>query len=108
MAGNINPNPFTTRPEIDGTFGVVTSTHWIATAVGITFSGSSSGPPYCRRNAIRRNHTGTHLLHWALHEVVSRDATQKGSYVGPDKLTFDFSSAALTPQQVRDVERLVN
>ncbi|MFL5043403.1 MAG: gamma-glutamyltransferase family protein [Xanthobacteraceae bacterium] len=33
--GNINPNPFTTRPEIDGTFGVVTSTHWIATAVGM-------------------------------------------------------------------------
>ena len=35
MAGNINPNPFTTRPEIEGTFGVVTSTHWIATAVGM-------------------------------------------------------------------------
>src|ERR1700752_4100166 len=32
---NINPNVFTTRPEIDGTFGVVTSTHWIATAVGM-------------------------------------------------------------------------
>jgi alanyl-tRNA synthetase len=50
----------------------------------------------------------THLLHWALHEVVSKDAVQKGSYVGPEKLTFDFSSAALTPQQVRDVEKLVN
>src|ERR1700733_558985 len=35
MAGNINPNPFTTRPEIDGTFGVVAATHWIATAVGM-------------------------------------------------------------------------
>ena len=33
--GNINPNRFTTRPEIEGTFGVVTSTHWIATAVGM-------------------------------------------------------------------------
>src|ERR1700758_2875965 len=32
---NINPNSFTTRPEIEGTFGVVTSTHWIATAVGM-------------------------------------------------------------------------
>jgi gamma-glutamyltranspeptidase / glutathione hydrolase len=32
---NVNPNPFTTRPEIEGTFGVVTSTHWIATAVGM-------------------------------------------------------------------------
>ena len=33
---NINPNPFTTRPEIEGTFGVVESTHWIATAVGMS------------------------------------------------------------------------
>ena len=61
-----------------------------------------------RRDAIQRHHTVTHLLHWALHQVVSADASQKGSYVGPDKLTFDFSSTALTPQQVADVERLVN
>jgi alanyl-tRNA synthetase len=60
-----------------------------------------------RRRAIQGHHTVTHLLHWALHEVVSRDASQKGSYVGPDKLTFDFSSAPLTKQQVRDVEKLV-
>ncbi len=61
-----------------------------------------------RRNAIQRHHSVTHLLHWALHEVVSPDATQKGSYVGPEKLTFDFNSAALTPNQLADVERLVN
>jgi alanyl-tRNA synthetase len=61
-----------------------------------------------RRKSIQGHHTVTHLLHWALHEIVSRDATQKGSYVGPDKLTFDFSSGALTPQQKRDVEKLVN
>jgi alanyl-tRNA synthetase len=61
-----------------------------------------------RRKLIQGHHTVTHLLHWALHEVVSRDASQKGSYVGPDKLTFDFSSAPLTPQQERDVEKLVN
>jgi alanyl-tRNA synthetase len=61
-----------------------------------------------RRRAIQGHHTVTHLLHWALHEVVSRDAAQKGSYVGPDKLTFDFSSAALTKQQIREVEKLVN
>jgi alanyl-tRNA synthetase len=61
-----------------------------------------------RRRAIQGHHTVTHLLHWALHEVVSRDASQKGSYVGPDKLTFDFSGGPLTKQQVRDVEKLVN
>jgi alanyl-tRNA synthetase len=61
-----------------------------------------------RRRAIQGHHSATHLLHWALHELVSRDASQKGSYVGPDKLTFDFSSAPLTKQQVRDVENLVN
>jgi alanyl-tRNA synthetase len=61
-----------------------------------------------RRAAIQRHHTVTHLLHWALHEVVSREAVQKGSYVGPDKLTFDFSGAALTPEQVASVENLVN
>ena len=61
-----------------------------------------------RRNAIQRHHTVTHLLHWALHEVASKDASQKGSFVGPDKLTFDFNSAPLKPQQVADVERLVN
>jgi alanyl-tRNA synthetase len=61
-----------------------------------------------RRNAIQRHHTVTHLLHWALHEVANRDASQKGSFVGPDKLTFDFNSAPLTPQQVADIEKLVN
>ncbi|MGH7988607.1 MAG: alanine--tRNA ligase-related protein, partial [Limisphaerales bacterium] len=61
-----------------------------------------------RRDAIQRHHTVTHLLHWALHEVVSKEATQKGSFVGPDKLTFDFNSSPLTPQQVSDIEKLVN
>jgi alanyl-tRNA synthetase len=61
-----------------------------------------------RRKLIEGHHTVTHLLHWALHEVVSCDASQKGSYVGPDKLTFDFSSAPLSPEQKRDVEKLVN
>ncbi|MCX6968497.1 MAG: alanine--tRNA ligase-related protein, partial [Verrucomicrobia bacterium] len=61
-----------------------------------------------RRAAIARHHTVTHLLHWALHRVVSPEIAQKGSFVGPDKLTFDFNSGALTPQQIRDIERIVN
>jgi alanyl-tRNA synthetase len=61
-----------------------------------------------RRHAIERHHSVTHLLHWALHEVASKEASQKGSAVGPDKLTFDFNSAPLTAQQVADIEKLVN
>jgi alanyl-tRNA synthetase len=61
-----------------------------------------------RRGAIQRHHTVTHLLHWALHEVVSKEAAQKGSYVGPEKLTFDFNHQPLTHRQMRDVEKLVN
>ena len=61
-----------------------------------------------RRRAVERHHSVTHLLHWALHEVVSPEATQKGSFVGPDKLTFDFSNAPLSAAQVRDIEKLVN
>ncbi len=61
-----------------------------------------------RRKLVQGHHTVTHLLHWALHQIVSNDATQKGSYVGPDKLTFDFSSAPLTSHQKHDVEKLVN
>ena len=61
-----------------------------------------------RRAAIERHHTATHLLHWALHEITSPDASQKGSYVGPEKLTFDFNSQALSADQIADIERLVN
>ncbi|MDR3227969.1 MAG: alanine--tRNA ligase [Puniceicoccales bacterium] len=61
-----------------------------------------------RRRAIERHHTVTHLLHWALHKVVASDIAQKGSFVSDEKLTFDFNSAPLTREQVREVERLVN
>ena len=61
-----------------------------------------------RRNAIQRHHTVTHILHWALHEVVSKEASQKGSAVAPDKLTFDFNGQALSPNQLADIEHLVN
>jgi alanyl-tRNA synthetase len=71
-------------------------------------TGVSLAVDKAHRDAIQRHHTVTHLLHWALHEVVGREASQKGSFVGPDKLTFDFNSAALTPAQVADIEKLVN
>ena len=61
-----------------------------------------------RRAAIQRHHTVTHLLHWALRETLGETVSQKGSFVGPDKLTFDFSSGAMTPAQLSTVEKLVN
>jgi alanyl-tRNA synthetase len=61
-----------------------------------------------RRRLIESNHTATHLLHWALHKIVGNEVSQKGSYVGPEYLRFDFNSNALSPAQVRSVEQLVN
>jgi alanyl-tRNA synthetase len=62
-----------------------------------------------RRAAIRRNHTGTHLLHSALRRVLGDHVKQQGSHVGPDRLRFDFSHfEALTVEQVVAVEDLAN
>jgi alanyl-tRNA synthetase len=61
-----------------------------------------------RRAPIEAHHTATHLLHWALHEIVSADATQQGSSVSPDRLRFDFNSKALTPTQITEMEDKVN
>ncbi|HET9444431.1 MAG TPA: alanine--tRNA ligase, partial [Acidimicrobiales bacterium] len=62
-----------------------------------------------RREAIRRNHTGTHMLHWALREVLGPHVRQHGSLVAPDYLRFDFSHhAAMTPDEIAAVERLAN
>jgi alanyl-tRNA synthetase/REP element-mobilizing transposase RayT len=61
-----------------------------------------------RRRPIEAHHTATHLLHWALHEVVSKDATQQGSSVDEHRLRFDFNSAALTSEQITMMEEMVN
>jgi len=62
-----------------------------------------------RRDAIRKNHTGTHVLHWALRTVLGDHVKQAGSWVGPDRLRFDFSHyAAVTREEIAEIERLAN
>ncbi len=62
-----------------------------------------------RRNGIRKHHTGTHLLHWALREVLGSHVRQQGSLVEPDRLRFDFSHyAPVTRDEIETIEALAN
>jgi alanyl-tRNA synthetase len=62
-----------------------------------------------RRRLTRSNHTATHVLSWALRETLGEGVRQAGSYVGPDKLRFDFTHRGrVDPETLREIERMVN
>jgi alanyl-tRNA synthetase len=60
-----------------------------------------------RRQQIEANHTATHILHWALRAVLGQDVVQAGSYVGPDRLRFDYRyGGRVTDEEIRQVQEI--
>jgi alanyl-tRNA synthetase len=85
--------------------------HWCLVTRG-TLSTSQAVDAKVReseRRAIMRNHTATHLLHAAMRQVLGTHVHQAGSYVGPDRLRFDFTHfEAVKPEQLREMENIAN
>jgi len=80
--------------------GVVEGSFKVGDEVSLRFDGN-------RRKLMMNNHTGTHILNFALRQVLSAEADQRGSLVAPDKLRFDFTSkGAMTAVQVKEVEKI--
>ncbi len=62
-----------------------------------------------RRLRIEAHHSATHILHWALRRLLGPSVVQRGSYVGPDRLRFDFAhSSPLTPEQLTELHQLIH
>jgi alanyl-tRNA synthetase len=83
--------------------------HWGKIAEGVFGTGDKvTATVHKNRNASKKNHTATHLLQWALQQVMGKSIAQQGSLVGPDYLRFDFTCpVALSNEQIKKVECLV-
>jgi alanyl-tRNA synthetase len=90
-------------PEIRGHRGTVVS--------GFVQTGqqATASVDHIRRERIRKNHTGTHILHWALRDILGGHVHQAGSLVAPDRLRFDFSHhAAVDRDELQHIEAVTN
>jgi len=115
--GQVNDNGFIrgTDWEIEVT-GIRRASAGVIVHIGEVISGhpkvgdkATAEVDIVRRHDIMRNHTATHLLHKALHEVLSDQAKQAGSLVAPTHLRFDFNHPeGMTPEQIERVEKMVN
>ena len=111
--GNLYPDGGEEALAVTDTTYVVAGLHLhhVAGAVGRLRPGQSVRAVIdgVRRAAIRRHHTGTHILHWALREVLGTHVKQQGSLVAPDRLRFDFSHySGLSGDEVAAIEDLAN
>ena len=97
------PLSISTTQKIGNATAHLIANHQLQPGDQITLSIDST-----RRQSIEAHHSATHLLHWALHQIVSPDSAQQGSSVSPNRLTFDFNSKALTPTQLQAIEDKVN
>jgi alanyl-tRNA synthetase len=90
-------------PEVRGHRGVVVRGHVR------TGQDAQASVDHLRRERTRKNHTGTHILHWALRDALGDHVHQAGSLVAPDRLRFDFSHhGAVDREHLLHIERLVN
>lgn len=121
QGGQIGDTGSLVRVSDGARFEVIDTVHAVPGLHLHRVAGKSTAPPLAvddevtasiyaaRREAIRRNHTGTHLLHWALREVLGKHARQQGSLVADEGLRFDFSHFdAATDDQLLEAENLVN
>jgi alanyl-tRNA synthetase len=96
---------------LDTTYAGPARVHTVRVEEGTLASGSTvrAVVDAARRNQVARHHSATHFLNQALREVLGNGVVQRGSFVGPDHTTFDFSfGRALTPGELRDIEGRVN